>query len=226
MKLATILATFAATAASVAASTPSLVYRTVSSGTVDWADANVKGKTVNGDFTFRPDSDGGLTLYVSASGLTKGAKYPFHIHTNFVPTNGNCTGTLGHLNPYNINTTTGVYKCDPSNIQTTCEIGDLSGIFGSMVGDADGKFDAKFDATLLSFSGKTSILDRSVVIHNSAGDRVACGNITAYVLDDGDNDNSDSEGKSGTESDHTSEASMFAPLFSGILAVAVAALVF
>ncbi|KAJ2548512.1 hypothetical protein EV175_004801 [Coemansia sp. RSA 1933] len=230
MKLASVIATVATTfmAVATAAESPSLLARTVSSGTVDWAEANATGTSVSGDFIFRPDSDGGLYIYVSATGLTKGASYPFHIHTNFVPTNGNCTATGGHFNPNNVDTTASKYKCDPSNIKATCELGDLSGIFGSMVGDDSGNFNGKYDATLLTFSGQDSILDRSVVIHNAAGDRIACGNITAYVLDNGDSNASDVDGSSGSEeeSNSSSGSTIFVPLFSGLLAIVVAALAF
>ncbi|KAJ1768745.1 hypothetical protein LPJ74_004601, partial [Coemansia sp. RSA 1843] len=123
--------------------------------------------------------------------------------------------------------------CNPSDIKGTCELGDLAGIFGNMVGDANGDFNGKFDATFLSFTNDTgtSILDRSIVIHNADGARIACANITAYVLDNGDSDNSElgdsnSDGESDDSSSDTSGAAMFAPLISGLLAVAVAAIVF
>ncbi|KAJ2401764.1 hypothetical protein GGI23_001177 [Coemansia sp. RSA 2559] len=224
MKLSSVLATIAATVVTgAAAASSSLLARTVSSGTVDWAEADATGASASGDFIFRPDSDGGLYIYVSATGLTKGAQYPFHIHTNFVPTDGNCTGTGGHFNPNKIAATV---KCDPSNVKGTCELGDLAGVFGNITGDANGKFDGKFDATFLSFTGSDSILDRSIVIHNAAGARIACGNITAYVLDSDNTSNSDMDGESDSESSHHSGATRFAPLFAGLLAVAIAALAF
>ncbi|KAJ1665692.1 hypothetical protein EV178_002947 [Coemansia sp. RSA 1646] len=226
MKLPAVLVTLAVAFMTVAATTSPLVARTVNSGTVDWAEADPKSSSASGEFIFRPDSKNGLYIYVSASGLDKGAKYPFHIHTNFVPTNGNCTGTGGHFNPNNVDTTSGKYKCNPSDIKGTCELGDLSGIFGGIVGDTYGNFNGKFDATFLSFTGDTSILDRSVVIHNSDGDRIACANITAYVISSDNTDESNSDSESSHESSDTSGATVFTPLISGLLAVAFAAFAF
>ncbi|KAJ2368134.1 hypothetical protein H4S01_001763 [Coemansia sp. RSA 2610] len=124
------------------------------------------------------DGDG-LELAVSASGLDKGAEYPYHIHVNNVPSNGNCTATGGHLNPYEIASSV---KCDPSDASKTCELGDLAGVFGNMVGDDNGMYVGTFNATQLTFGGKDTVLDHSIVIHNSKGDRIACANIIGYIL--------------------------------------------
>ncbi|KAL2421770.1 hypothetical protein ABEF95_006396 [Exophiala dermatitidis] len=54
--------------------------------------------------------------------------YKYHIHVNPVPSDGNCTGTGGHLTPYGRNDTP---PCDASQ-PATCQPGDLSGKHGSI----------------------------------------------------------------------------------------------
>jgi len=52
----------------------------------------------------------------------------FHIHEKPVPTDGNCTGTGAHLDPY---LRTQVPACDSAK-PATCEVGDLSGKYGAV----------------------------------------------------------------------------------------------
>ena len=52
----------------------------------------------------------------------------YHIHAYPVPSDGNCTGTLAHLDPYIRGDTP---PCDPEEPQT-CEVGDLSGKHGTI----------------------------------------------------------------------------------------------
>ncbi|KAJ1954561.1 Superoxide dismutase, partial [Dipsacomyces acuminosporus] len=70
---------------------------------------------------------------LSVKGLKPGVSYPYHIHINPVPANGNCTATGGHFDPYNINVGAKPYKCDPKNPAKTCELGDLAGRHGNIV---------------------------------------------------------------------------------------------
>jgi hypothetical protein len=52
----------------------------------------------------------------------------YHLHVNPVPEDGNCTETLGHLDPWIRGETP---ACDPTQPQT-CQVGDLSGKYGTM----------------------------------------------------------------------------------------------
>ncbi|KAJ2305200.1 hypothetical protein IWW55_002059 [Coemansia sp. RSA 2706] len=170
---------FAVAAMAMAATVPAapLAGRSTCPSKVNSATAEPKGAEVSAVIKFARAADGnGLDMTVSASGLTKGAEYPYHIHVDKVPADGNCTATGGHLNPHNIDSTV---TCDPSDILNTCELGDLAGVFGKMVGDDNGEFGGSFKATQLAFSGENTILDHSIVIHNADGDRIACANIVS-----------------------------------------------
>ncbi len=52
----------------------------------------------------------------------------YHIHALPVPSDGNCTGTLAHLDPFVRGETP---PCDPTQPQT-CQVGDLSGKHGNI----------------------------------------------------------------------------------------------
>ncbi len=52
----------------------------------------------------------------------------YHIHDQPVPANGNCTGTLAHLDPF---VRGEVPPCDSTHPET-CQVGDLSGKHGNI----------------------------------------------------------------------------------------------
>ncbi|KAJ2874764.1 Superoxide dismutase [Coemansia asiatica] len=160
------------------------IARTDSASNVVMADANLSGNGISSSFKFLPTQNGkGLQIIISASGLGQGNKYPFHIHEKVVPSDGNCTGTGGHLDPFKVKAAAGDnYKCDSSKPDSTCELGDLAGIFGAMQADANGSYSGNFQDPMLSFSGDSSILGHSIVIHGPDSSRLACANITGYVL--------------------------------------------
>lgn len=54
----------------------------------------------------------------------------YHIHVRAVPESGNCTETLGHLDSYVRGDSP---PCDNTQPQT-CEVGDLSGKYGTVTG--------------------------------------------------------------------------------------------
>ncbi|KAJ2160371.1 Superoxide dismutase [Coemansia sp. RSA 552] len=178
---------FASAALAMAGSTLSLglAPRAASASDVVVAIATPQSENITATFRFIGDISGGkgLELAISASGLEVGVEYPYHIHTKPVPEDGNCTATEGHLDPYGIMSAAGdAYKCSPEDVAGTCELGDLAGIFGKLVGDAEGKCAGTFNAAELTFGGKNTILDHSIVIHGGDGARLACGNIIGYVL--------------------------------------------
>lgn len=107
-------------------------------------------------------------------GLPEG-KGPFiyHIHQYPVPQDGNCTGTGGHLNPFNGTTT-----CNSTDI-STCQVGDLSGKHGSIASDLT-CFEAKYYDPYLSLNPDDVAYfgNLSVVVHDASEARIACANIT------------------------------------------------
>ncbi|KAG9082278.1 hypothetical protein FRC07_014259, partial [Ceratobasidium sp. 392] len=135
---------------------------------------------VSASFTFKGGY--GLPTKVTIKGL-KGLKkdlspdgsYLYHIHTNPIPEDGNCTKALAHLDPLNV---TEGFICDPAFPQY-CQEGDLSGKFGKINGTNSGKVkDMSYDAGRVRWYPEPySILGRSVVIHFSNKTRIACGNI-------------------------------------------------
>ncbi|KAI9504156.1 Superoxide dismutase [Coemansia spiralis] len=227
MRLFAVLATAIATAMTASATDMIHVPRTVSSGTIDVANATATNTTTGLSVTlsFQPMSGGGLRLYVTGKDLGHGVQYPFHIHQKFVPANGNCTAAGGHLDPYGVEAASGSnYNCKKSNMLQTCALGDLAGVFGNLTGDANGNFNANFDASELSFSGKNSIIDHSIVVHSPTGARIACANITAFVFEtDGSSEGANSAAANHESSDKSGSVSL-ASLFSGALAILAVAI--
>ncbi|CAE6432364.1 unnamed protein product [Rhizoctonia solani] len=108
-----------------------------------------------------------------------GGPFAYHIHTNPISPDGNCTKALAHHDPLNV--TEGLI-CDPAFPQY-CQTGDLSGKHGKLNGTTDGKI-ATFgysDEYLRFFPETHSLLGRSIVIHSSNKTRLACGNITSFL---------------------------------------------
>ena len=54
----------------------------------------------------------------------------YHIHVSATPESGNCTETGGHLDSYMRGDTP---PCE-SSMPETCEVGDLSGKYGTVAG--------------------------------------------------------------------------------------------
>ena len=86
--------------------------------------------TVRGSVEATTAEDGnGVHFKVSISGLpAEGGPFMYHLHEKPVPSDGNCTGTGAHLDPYKRGE---VPICDASKPET-CQTGDLSGKFGNM----------------------------------------------------------------------------------------------
>lgn len=73
----------------------------------------------------------GVDFDITLSGLpAEGGPFLYHIHAAAVPPDGNCTGTLAHLDPYMRGEDP---PCDPTQKQT-CQVGDLSGKHGKING--------------------------------------------------------------------------------------------
>ena len=137
--------------------------------------ADIKGyqdSKINGKVTFTKVKEG-IQIVADIEGLTPG-KHGFHVHEH-----GDCSGTDGmkaggHFNPTNTK------HGGPDSAER--HVGDL----GNLVVDSSGH--AHYDRVdnLISFSGKNSILNRSIIIHadpddfvtqptGASGARVACG---------------------------------------------------
>ncbi|EEB20028.1 superoxide dismutase, putative [Pediculus humanus corporis] len=112
------------------------------------------------------------------SGLTEG-KHGFHVHEFGDNTNG-CTSAGAHFNPFN--------RDHGGPDAAVRHVGDM----GNIVANNQGVATVKLSDTVMSLSGQTSIIGRTVVVHadpddlglgghelskttGNAGGRVACG---------------------------------------------------
>lgn len=118
----------------------------------------------------------GVTFNVNFYGFPSAALGPFlyHIHDQPVPADGNCTGTLAHLDPYIRGE---IPPCDPSQ-PATCQVGDLAGKHGNITTDP---FTASYvDPYVSSRPGVGSFFgNRSIVVHTSKTTRLTC---ASFVL--------------------------------------------
>ncbi|TKA62800.1 hypothetical protein B0A49_09659 [Cryomyces minteri] len=120
----------------------------------------------------------GVAFVVTFSGLpTSGGPFIYHVHDQPVPTSGNCTGTLAHLDPYIRGETS---PCDATQL-ATCQVGDLSGKHGKI---NETTFIASYKdlytstvPTIGAFLG-----NRSIVIHYANKTRITCANFTASYV--------------------------------------------
>ncbi|KAJ4292405.1 Cell surface superoxide dismutase [Cu-Zn] 4 [Kalmusia sp. IMI 367209] len=118
----------------------------------------------------------GVRFTVNLTNLPDQAQYgpfPYHIHALPVPADGNCTGTLGHLDPTNRGE---LYMCDASAPET-CQVGDLAGKHGGKI-MAQGSFMTSFvDPYLSTDPGSAAFLGGlGFVIHTSNTTRLTCAN--------------------------------------------------
>ncbi|KAF9102892.1 hypothetical protein BGX29_004035 [Mortierella sp. GBA35] len=142
---------------------------------------------ISGTFTFSPMADtqaqiGGANVVINIErGLTKelaispGVGFEYHIHEKPVGPGDNCDATGGHLDPKTI----GPAPCDRDlpDFPERCQEGDLSGKHGNLRVSQTGDFQQRYNDNQLKFTGDlTTIVGRSIVIHNN-GTRIACANI-------------------------------------------------
>ncbi|MCJ1386637.1 hypothetical protein MMC17_009763 [Xylographa soralifera] len=97
----------------------------------------------------------------------------YHIHESPVPSDGNCTGTGAHLDPY---VRGELPPCDPSTPQM-CQVGDLVGKHGNIT---TSPFQANYlDLYISDQAGANAFFgNRSLVIHSSNTTRLTCANFT------------------------------------------------
>jgi len=133
------------------------------------------GSIITGSVTAaRAENGTGVTFFVNFTGFPSEAAYgPFvyHVHTLPVPADGNCTATMGHLDP----TDRGEYHpCEVAAIQT-CQAGDLAGKHGNITGTT---FTIAYNEPYLSTDPSSPYFfgDKSIVIHTSNTTRLTCAN--------------------------------------------------
>ncbi|PHH85800.1 hypothetical protein CDD83_11149 [Cordyceps sp. RAO-2017] len=130
-------------------------------------DGNVKGS-----ITAQAPEDGvGVKFSVRFENIPKeGGPFIYHIHVNPV-VDGNCTKTLTHLDPFNRGEKP---PCDASAPQT-CQVGDLSGKYGSVTQDP---FVAEYvdPFTSLKEGDQAFFGNRSFVFHFGNTTRITCAN--------------------------------------------------
>lgn len=121
----------------------------------------------------------GVQFSVNITNLPSQAQYgPFnwHIHTLPVPADGNCTATLGHLDPQNGGE---LYMCDAAAPQN-CQAGDLAGKHGGKIA-TEGSFTTQFvDAFLSTEVGSPAFFGGlAFVLHTRNTTRITCANFEA-----------------------------------------------
>ncbi|CAH7680904.1 superoxide dismutase [Phakopsora pachyrhizi] len=147
------------------------------------ASANLKGNFgVTGFFKFvlEPEFEE-IRVDLQVYGLDRlfqNAGFSYHVHTNPIPPNGDCTGALGHLDPLNV---TEFIECDPE-LPQFCQEGDLAGRHGNLIAYSSDRVEKSYRDEYLRFWPEPfSILGRSVVIHLPNSTRVACGSIVSTI---------------------------------------------
>lgn len=114
----------------------------------------------------------GVQFKVRFENLPKeGGPFMYHIHVDPVPSNGNCTATLAHHDPFVRGEAT---PCDASKHET-CQVGDLSGKWGNVTSDP---FEMTYTdpyAALVPGIG-SNFGNRSFVFHFGNKTRISCAN--------------------------------------------------
>lgn len=126
-------------------------------------------KGVDGYVNFS-SKNGSVLVDVNISGLPDyGGPFMYHVHQLPVPTDGNCTGTKAHFNPYNGH--------EKAPTPAELEVGDLSGRHGEIHAQS---YETSYIDPYLSLNenNKAFFANLSVVVHLHNTSRIACANIT------------------------------------------------
>lgn len=153
---------------------------------------------VEGSLEFSSTSNGSVKVDVSLSDLpSSGGPFLYHVHELPVPSDGNCTGAEGHLNPYN--------GSENATNPADKEVGDLSGRHGAIKGRS---VNISYIDPYISLNKDDSAFvgNLSIVVHYYNTTRIACANITE-VKTSVSNDTSSSSTASGNSSDSSSSSS-------------------
>ncbi|KAK0729196.1 superoxide dismutase [Apiosordaria backusii] len=153
-----------------------VVYKAVLPAEAWFKPAYPEGGNIEGEVTATAAESGtGVVYHYKLSNLPKeGGPFPYHLHVAPVPENGNCSVTLAHLDPFirGENTT-----CN-SSAPETCQVGDLSGKFGAITPDDDGKWETTYtDLYSSTLEGIGAFFgNRSIVFHYPNKTRISCAN--------------------------------------------------
>uniref|UniRef100_A0A3Q1JEB9 Superoxide dismutase copper/zinc binding domain-containing protein n=1 Tax=Anabas testudineus TaxID=64144 RepID=A0A3Q1JEB9_ANATE len=136
---------------------------------------------IKGYFSFRQASPFDVTeVRVNLSNLESRVG-PYHVHNFPVPSVRQSLSNLcsndnvgGHWNPFSINTSDPSYPKVPGSTHDKYEIGDLSAKHMSLAGQNNSNM--VFTDFNLPLFGQNSIVGRSVVIHQTDGNRFVCAN--------------------------------------------------
>ncbi|MCJ1432009.1 hypothetical protein MMC27_001365 [Xylographa pallens] len=135
------------------------------------------GTTISGSVTAMTPANGtGVMFTVSLANLPDPALYGplvYHIHQLPVPSDGNCTGTMAHLDP----TQRGELHACEAMAPQTCQAGDLAGKHGNITATT---WNVSYTDLFLSTTPGSPYYfgDLSVVIHSSNTTRLTCANFT------------------------------------------------
>lgn len=174
---------------------------------------------IRGSILATGNSDGiGVVFKVNLTDFPMGqGPFTYHIHVNPVPTDGNCNGTLGHLDPFIRGEDVACQKSLPQ----TCQVGDLAGKHGKITEDPfTASYVDDFASTTMGIGAFLG--NRSFVIHNVNKTRLTCANFTLLQSSDGsyNSTNGSSPYLFHGSADHRKPASFFAlALFFSALAV-------
>lgn len=132
--------------------------------------ANFDSPNALGQIRFDTLDNSSISVHVDVSGLPDaGGPFMYHVHQLPVPADGNCLGTLEHLNPYNgsVSATEWALK----------EAGDLSGKHGAVSGNS---INTTYVEPYLSSNPSDPAFfgNLSIVFHLADKTRIACANIT------------------------------------------------
>ncbi|KAK2066480.1 hypothetical protein P8C59_000295 [Phyllachora maydis] len=154
---------------------PGVVYVATLPATAFTKDLYPDGSNVKGQVSAVASPSGiGVAFKISFSNLPKDTTlgpFSYHIHVMPVPADGDCTKTLGHLDPYIRGDKP---PCD-FNIPQSCQVGDLAGKYGKITTDP---FEASYvDYFASTVDGLGSFFgNRSIVLHLANSTRITCAN--------------------------------------------------
>ena len=165
------------------------------------------GSPIQGTVTAVGTTDG-VEFTVNITNLPSQAQYgpfPWHIHAMPVPTDGNCTATMGHLDPQNGGE---LYMCNTAAPET-CQVGDLAGKHGGKI-TTEGSFSTSFvDPFLSTEQGSPAFFGGlAFVIHTGNTSRITCANFEAQ-------DGGNGTGAGNATATATSTSTAGAPEFTG-----------
>ncbi|KAK3337107.1 superoxide dismutase [Cercophora scortea] len=159
---------------------PGAVFKATLPETAFTKTAYPDGGNIKGEVVAVSSPDGrGVIFRVSFSNLpTTGGPFPYHLHVNPVPANGNCTATLAHLDPFARGEDP---VCDP-NAPETCQVGDLSGKHGKIPLGVDPFVVTYTDLYASTLEGIGAFFgNRSLVVHFANKTRITCASFESVV---------------------------------------------